>query len=168
LITAIVVIGRSGSAFAAEIGNHEGERGNRRPRNDGDQSHPLSCRAEVSGHGGNAPCLTIWANAMGILGGSLFGVVQADFTFLRYLHASIDSLLLRDITTGLVKSVMFGITSPLWDAWKDCPRAQELNRLAGPPRGAVVMSNFSRRCRGFNFYCTLLFRRAADDYEPNA
>src|SRR6267143_824754 len=27
------------------------------------------------------PCLTIWANSMGILGGSLFGVAQADFTF---------------------------------------------------------------------------------------
>jgi phospholipid/cholesterol/gamma-HCH transport system permease protein len=47
---------------------------------------------------------------MGILGGSLFGVAQADFTLVRYIQASIDSLLLRDITTGLVKSVMFGIT----------------------------------------------------------
>jgi phospholipid/cholesterol/gamma-HCH transport system permease protein len=56
------------------------------------------------------PCLTIWANAMGILGGSLFGVWQAGFTFVRYLQVSVDALILRDITTGLIKSVMFGAT----------------------------------------------------------
>ena len=33
------------------------------------------------------PCLTIWANFMGILGGCLFGVAQADFTFVRYVLA---------------------------------------------------------------------------------
>src|SRR5258705_3402643 len=56
------------------------------------------------------PCLIISANAVVILGGSLFGIAQADFTFVRYIQASLDSLFLRDITTGLVKSVMFGIT----------------------------------------------------------
>ena len=56
------------------------------------------------------PCLTIWANAMGILGGALFGVAKADFTLTRYIQASIESLYLRDIFSGLVKSVMFGIT----------------------------------------------------------
>ena len=34
------------------------------------------------------PCLTIWANTMGILGGALFGVTQADFTFGRYIQES--------------------------------------------------------------------------------
>jgi phospholipid/cholesterol/gamma-HCH transport system permease protein len=56
------------------------------------------------------PCLTIWANAMGILGGALFGVAQADFTLGRYIQASVESLYLRDIVSGLIKSVLFGIT----------------------------------------------------------
>jgi phospholipid/cholesterol/gamma-HCH transport system permease protein len=56
------------------------------------------------------PCLTIWANFMGILGGALFGVAKADFTLARYIQTSLDSLFLRDIFSGLVKSVMFGIT----------------------------------------------------------
>ena len=55
------------------------------------------------------PCLTIWANAMGILGGALFGVVQADFTLKRYIQTSLESLYMRDILSGLAKSVMFGI-----------------------------------------------------------
>src|SRR5258708_22525429 len=56
------------------------------------------------------PCLTIWANSMGILGGALFGVTQAGFTLVNYIDSSLDALFLRDIVTGLVKSVMFGIT----------------------------------------------------------
>jgi phospholipid/cholesterol/gamma-HCH transport system permease protein len=47
---------------------------------------------------------------MGILGGALFGVTQGDFTLSRYIQASIDSLFVRDILSGLIKSVMFGAT----------------------------------------------------------
>jgi phospholipid/cholesterol/gamma-HCH transport system permease protein len=56
------------------------------------------------------PCLTIWADTMGILGGALFGVLKADFTFLRYIQASVDALVWRDIVSGLIKSVIFGVT----------------------------------------------------------
>lgn len=110
LITAIVVIGRSGSAFAAEIGTMKVT----------EEIDALEVMAISPVHFLVAPkflamiimlpCLTIWANTMGILGGALFGVAQADFTLGRYIQASIESLYLRDIVSGLLKSVMFGIT----------------------------------------------------------
>jgi len=110
LITAIVVIGRSGSAFAAEIGTMKVT----------EEIDALEVMAISPVHFLVAPkflammimlpCLTIWANTMGILGGALFGVAQADFTFGRYIQASVESLYLRDIVSGLIKSVMFGIT----------------------------------------------------------
>jgi phospholipid/cholesterol/gamma-HCH transport system permease protein len=110
LITAIVVIGRSGSAFAAEIGTMKVSE-----EIDALETMAISpirflVAPKFLAMMVMLPCLTIWANVMGILGGSLFGVAQADFTLVRYIQASIDSLFLRDITTGLVKSVMFGIT----------------------------------------------------------
>jgi phospholipid/cholesterol/gamma-HCH transport system permease protein len=46
---------------------------------------------------------------MGVLGGALFGVSSAGFTLSTYLSATLKALVLRDIMTGLVKSVMFGI-----------------------------------------------------------
>src|SRR6195256_4192575 len=110
LITAIVVIGRSGSAFAAEIGTMKVT----------EEIDALEVMAISPVHFLVAPkflammvmlpCLTIWANTMGILGGALFGVTQADFTLGRYIQASIESLYLRDIFSGLIKSVMFGVT----------------------------------------------------------
>jgi len=110
LITAIVVIGRSGSAFAAEIGTMKVT----------EEIDALETMAISPVHFlvtpkflamiVMLPCLTIWANTMGILGGALFGVTQAGFTLRRYMQASIDSLYLWDIFTGLIKSAMFGVT----------------------------------------------------------
>jgi phospholipid/cholesterol/gamma-HCH transport system permease protein len=110
LITAIVVIGRSGSSFAAEIGTMRVTE-----EIDALQTMAISpvdflVAPKLVAMIVMVPCLTIWANAMGILGGSVFGVWQAGFTFVRYLQVSVDALILRDITTGLIKSVMFGAT----------------------------------------------------------
>src|SRR5438105_12627840 len=110
LITAIVVIGRSGSAFAAEIGTMKVTE-----EIDALETMAISPIRFLVAPKFLAmivmlPCLTIWANALGILGGSLFGVAQAGFTFRRYIQASLDSLFQHDIMTGLVNSVMFGIT----------------------------------------------------------
>src|SRR5437588_4784629 len=109
LITAIVVIGRSGSAFAAEIGTM-------RVTEEIDALetmaiHPVDFLVAPKFFAMTImlPCLTIWANSMGILGGALFGVTQAGFFFGRYIRASLDTLFLRDIVTGLIKSVVFGI-----------------------------------------------------------
>jgi phospholipid/cholesterol/gamma-HCH transport system permease protein len=55
------------------------------------------------------PCLTTWADFMGVLGGGFFGVMSAGFTWGSYFRATMDALVLRDILTGLVKSLMFGI-----------------------------------------------------------
>jgi phospholipid/cholesterol/gamma-HCH transport system permease protein len=108
LITAIVVIGRSGSAFAAEIATMKVT----------DELDALTTMAlhpidflvtpKILAMLVMMPCLTIWSDLMGILGGCLFGVIGADFTFGSYLAATVDALYSRDIFTGLIKSVMFG------------------------------------------------------------
>jgi phospholipid/cholesterol/gamma-HCH transport system permease protein len=47
------------------------------------------------------PCLAIWSDLMGVSGGALFGVTGAGFTLSSYFIATRESLVLRDITTGL-------------------------------------------------------------------
>jgi phospholipid/cholesterol/gamma-HCH transport system permease protein len=79
---------------------------------------------------------------MGILGGSLFGVAQADFTFVRYMQASLDSLLLRDIMTGLVKSVMFGITITAVGCQEGFATGAGAEQVGRSTTRAVVMSIF--------------------------
>ena len=142
LITAIVVIGRSGSAFAAEIGTMKVT----------EEIDALETMAINPIHFlvtpkflamiVMLPCLTIWANSMGILGGSVFGIAQADFTFGRYIQASLDALFLRDIATGLIKSVMFGVTITAVGCHEGLATGAGPEQVGRSTTRAVVMSIF--------------------------
>ena len=110
LITAIIVIGRSGSAFAAEIGTMKVTEEIDALETMAINPVQFLVTPKFLAMIVMLPCLTIWANSMGMIGGSVFGVLQADFTFVRYIAASLDALFLRDVVTGLIKSVMFGMT----------------------------------------------------------
>jgi phospholipid/cholesterol/gamma-HCH transport system permease protein len=109
LVTAIVVIGRSGSAFAAEIGTMKVTE-----ELDAIETmalHPVAflVTPKLLAMLVMMPCLTIWADLMGVAGGSVFGMLGASYTFGTYLAATRDALFLRDVFTGLVKSIVFGL-----------------------------------------------------------
>jgi len=109
LITAILVIGRSGSSFAAELGTMKVN----------EEIDALETMAldpvrflvapKMVAMLLMMPCLTIWADFMGFVGGSVFGVAAAGFTFKTYIIATLNALALRDVVTGLIKSLMFGL-----------------------------------------------------------
>ncbi len=107
LMTAIIVIGRSGSAFAAEIGT-------------------MTVTEEVDAMRVMAlepvdfllvpkfvamlvmmPCLTIAADTAGVLGGAVFTYFTLGMGIRTYLSTTAEVLLLRDIVTGLIKSLAF-------------------------------------------------------------
>jgi phospholipid/cholesterol/gamma-HCH transport system permease protein len=109
LVTAIMVIGRSGSAFAAEIGTM-------RVTEELDALETMALNPlaflvapKFLAMAIMVPCLTIWADLMGVLGGSVFGVVGGGFTFSSYMTATRDALLMRDLTSGILKSAVFGL-----------------------------------------------------------
>jgi phospholipid/cholesterol/gamma-HCH transport system permease protein len=143
LITAILVIGRSGSAFAAEIGTM-------RITEEIDALETMAIEpvdflvtpkflAMIL----MMPCLTTWANAMGILGGSLFGVAQADFTWVRYMRSSLEALYFRDVAIGLIKSVMFGITIAAVGCHEGLSTRGGAEAIGRSTTQAVVISIFS-------------------------
>ena len=143
LITAILVIGRSGSAFAAEIGTM-------RITEEIDALETMAIEpvdflvtpkflAMIL----MMPCLTTWANAMGILGGSLFGVAQADFTWVRYMRSSLEALYFRDVAIGLIKSVMFGITIAAVGCYEGLSTGGGAEAIGRSTTQAVVTSIFS-------------------------
>jgi phospholipid/cholesterol/gamma-HCH transport system permease protein len=109
LVTAIVVIGRSGSAFAAEIGTM-------RVTEELDALETMALDPvaflvvpKFLAMAVMLPCLAIWADFMGVLGGCVFGIIGGNFTFGSYLIATRDALLMRDVTTGVVKALVFGL-----------------------------------------------------------
>ena len=109
LLTAIIVIGRSGSSFAAEIGTMKV----------GEEVDAL----ETMGLNPvrflvvpryfamlvMLPCLTTVADAAGILGGALFAMISMGWSLQNYLLRTFDALVMRDIVTGLIKSLVFAV-----------------------------------------------------------
>lgn len=109
LLTAIVVIGRSGSAFAAEIGTKKVTEEVDALRTMAFDPVAFLVAPKFLAMLVMMPCLTIWADFMGIVGGAVFGVAAADFTITSYFQTTRDAIVSRDIYTGLIKAALFGL-----------------------------------------------------------
>ncbi|MBD3379870.1 MAG: MlaE family lipid ABC transporter permease subunit [Candidatus Omnitrophica bacterium] len=55
------------------------------------------------------PCLTLMSDLIGIAGGFLVGVFNLKINMYRYISFSFDLLTFKDIWTGLIKSLVFGV-----------------------------------------------------------
>ena len=86
------------------------------------------------------PCLALWSDLMGVLGGALFGVTGAGFTFTGYLMATREALVLRDITTGLVKALFFGIVITAVGCYEGFTTGAGAEEVGKSTTSAVVVS----------------------------
>jgi phospholipid/cholesterol/gamma-HCH transport system permease protein len=109
LITAIVIAGRSGSAFAAELGTMKVSEEIDALEAMGLDSVRYLVVPKYLAMLVMMPCLTLISDLSGILGGAAFEMAQLDKTFSMCLWATRDALVMRDITTGLIKSLVFGL-----------------------------------------------------------
>ena len=107
LITAILVAGRSGSSIAAEIATMNVTSETDALRTMG--LRPVRFVVVPKMHGGilTMPFLTILADVMGILGGLVIAATYLDISPLVFLNRMEQSLLLKDIVFGVVKSLVF-------------------------------------------------------------
>ena len=107
LLTAIAVSGRSGSAFAAEIGTMKvtEELDSLRVMALEPVEFLLAPKYLASLIG--VPCLSIISNLCGILAGGLFMFFSTRLAPFLYFRYALDSIMLRDVLMGLIKSVAF-------------------------------------------------------------
>lgn len=107
IMTAILVAGRSGSAFAAEIGtmvvNEEVDALNTMGFD------PISFLAvpKVFAAVIVVPILTLYADLFGIIGGLTVGVTLLDLTFNTYITQSLNTISVFDVVASLIKAAVF-------------------------------------------------------------
>ncbi|HXV76372.1 MAG TPA: ABC transporter permease [Candidatus Polarisedimenticolaceae bacterium] len=107
LLTAIIVAGRFGSAIAAELGTMRVSSEIDALEAMGIDPTSYLVVPRLVGLSVAMPCLTVFADAVGILGGMLVGVGALGLGSGRYLEDTVDALVLEDVLTGLVKSLAF-------------------------------------------------------------
>jgi len=107
LLTAIAVSGRSGSAFSAEIGSMMVTEEIDALRTMAIDPVEFVLAPKFLAALIVLPCLTIISNACGILAGGLFMGISTGMTLGMYLRAVVESMALRDVVSGLIKSIAF-------------------------------------------------------------
>ena len=142
LLTAIIVAGRSGSAFAAEIGVMQLNEEIDALRAMGMNPIELLVVPRVLGLIIALPCLTIIADAMGLAGGGLLSLVQLHIPPAQFTIRLREALSSTTFWAGLVKAPVFALLIGMVGAYRGMQvrdSARELGRLTTM---AVVQSIF--------------------------
>jgi phospholipid/cholesterol/gamma-HCH transport system permease protein len=107
LMTAIVVCGRSGAAFAAELGTMKVGEEVDALRTLG--MHPIQylVMPRMLGLMAVAPILTLIADGIGIFGGVVVGATKLGVSPQGFLSEMSQAVTITDVVSGLVKSVAF-------------------------------------------------------------
>lgn len=107
LLTAIVVSGRSGSAFSAEIGTMVVTSEIDALRTLALDPVEFVLAPKYLAAMIMVPCLTVMCNVFGILAGAGFMYLSTRMALGIYVRYVFDSILLRDVFGGLIKSLAF-------------------------------------------------------------
>jgi phospholipid/cholesterol/gamma-HCH transport system permease protein len=107
LMTAIIVCGRSGAAFAAEIGSMKVNEEIDALRTLGLTPFGWLVVPRVFALVLVVPLLTIIADFVGVTGGLFVGIIDLDLTAQGYFTQTLTAVKAWDVVTGLMKSVVF-------------------------------------------------------------
>lgn len=109
LITAIMVAGRTGSAFTAELGIMKINQELDALRTMGVTPAGLLLLPRILGLFITLPLLTMWADIFGVLGGMLMAKNMLDISYYDFLHRFQHEIPLRSLIIGLGKAPVFAL-----------------------------------------------------------
>lgn len=108
LMTAIILAGRSGSAFAAEIGTMKVNEEINALTTMGLDPVRFLVVTRVIAAVVMMPLLTLFSNLMGLVGGAVV-FLSFDFPFITYVQQVLGAVTMSDLLSGIVKAFVFGI-----------------------------------------------------------
>ncbi len=109
LMTAIIVCGRSGAAFAAQLGSMKVSEEIDALRTMGFGPMRYLVMPRVIALMIVLPALTLLGDMVGILGGLVVGLISLDLTMEAYINQTLRAVHVWDVYSGLLKSVFFAI-----------------------------------------------------------
>lgn len=126
MMTAIVLSGRTGAAFAATLGNMKANEEIDALESLGIPAVDFLVMPRIIALGLMMPLLALYANALGILGGLTVALIVLDIPPAAYWVETLSMIGLSDISTGLIKAFTFGLIVGL----SGCLRGLQAERSA--------------------------------------
>jgi len=109
LMTAIIMSGRTGAAFAAQLGTMQVNEEIDALTTFGLSPMDFLVLPRMIALILMMPLLAIYADLMGILGGALVGVGMLKLSVVEYVNQTINGVSLTDFSVGIFKSSIFGV-----------------------------------------------------------
>jgi len=109
LMTGVIMAGRTGAAFAANIGTMQVNEEVDALQTLGVAPMDFLVLPRVLALVIMMPLLCVYADLLGILGGLLVGVGVMDIPLIQYFEQTRNALTLTHFSVGLIKSVVFGL-----------------------------------------------------------
>ncbi len=142
VFTAVILAGRSGAAFAAEIGTMKVSEEVDALVVMGFDITQFLVLPKVIALALCGPLLTMWANASGIFGGIVVGVLTLDITPASFLQQSYNALVMTDILSGLIKSLVFSVLVALIGCFRGLQASKGADSVGRQTTSAVVSGIF--------------------------
>lgn len=156
LMTAIIVCGRSGAAFAAEIGSMKVNEELDALRTLGISPFSWLVVPRIVALILVVPLLTLIADIVGIAGGLLVGNIDLDLTAQGYVIETLTAVHGWDILTGLLKSLAFSVAIALIACQQGFAASGGAEGVGKRTTSSVVTSLFALVM--IDALCTVIFR----------
>lgn len=142
LLTAIIVAGRSGSAFAAQIGTMRVNQ-----ELDAMQAMGLSpvewlVVPRIVALTVSMPLLTLWGNLLGLIGGAFACEIYLDFTISQYFDRLRDTIDISNFWVGIIKAPVFGFVIGAIGCYEGLQTKSDAESVGRQTTTAVVESIF--------------------------
>ncbi len=109
LMTAVIMAGRTGAAYAAELGSMQANEEIDALKTFGFPTLEFLVLPRVLALLVSMPILTVFADILGIFGGFVIGSGLFDISATQYINQSLEMLTLTDFLIGLFKSLVFAV-----------------------------------------------------------
>ncbi|UCE58421.1 MAG: ABC transporter permease [Phycisphaerales bacterium] len=124
MMTAIIMAGRTGAAFAAQLGTMTVNEEVDAFKTLGFSPMEFLVLPRMLALALMMPLLCLYADLVGMLGGAIVGIGMLDLSLAQYLDQTQGAVGLTDLSVGLVKSIVFGILVAL----SGCLRGMQCGR----------------------------------------
>jgi phospholipid/cholesterol/gamma-HCH transport system permease protein len=142
LLTAIIVAGRSGSAYAAQIGTMKISEEIDALRTIGIGPQELLVQPKIIALVIALPLLTVYADVAGVLGGMLMANSMLDISYRVFLDRLDDALSLSSFLTGIIKAPVFAVIIALIGCYQGFQVSGSADSVGRQTTVSVVQSIF--------------------------
>jgi phospholipid/cholesterol/gamma-HCH transport system permease protein len=139
MMTAILMSGRTGAAFAANLGTMQVSDEVSALQTLGIPPMEFLVLPRIVALCLMMPLLTVFANIVGMLGGMLIGGLMLDIAPITYYNQTSGAVGMNDWAVGLVKSVLFGAVVAIVGCWRGMRCQRSAAAVGSAATSAVVL-----------------------------